>query len=441
MRVLLTIHDFLPQARAGSELYTYYLAQALQKSGSHQVHILHCEQHNGFEVERRTYDGLDCTVIRKPVYETDRLPNEDDERVDQVFNDLQTAFKPDVLHINHLIGLSTRIPRLTRERGTPVIFTVHDFWLACLRISMQQPTGLLCESSNPRKCGECCRNRYSRFPDWTLAASAEPKRFKGHVKDMLFNAFELGSGSHWFDARRARVAEIVQSANLFVMPSRFLQDRLCGEGIPRAKTVYCDYGMPDDVMRRAAPSPQLRKDRVRFGFVGTISEHKGVDVLLKAFDGFDRADLRIYGRANPSLLDRFQHVLDQPNVEFRGVLNDENKAVAFSELDALIVPSVWYENSPLTIHEAFLAGIPVITSNIGGMAELVPHEVCGMQFDVGNHEDLRRRLEQVVDQPDCLEAYRRRIPHVKTMDEHVPEIVGFYERELAATASPNSSRS
>ncbi len=80
-----------------------------------------------------------------------------------------------------------------------------------------------------------------------------------------------------------------------------------------------------------------------------------------------------------------------PSIAFMGSFANDQVADVLSQIDVLVVLSIWYENSPLTIHEAFMAGIPVIASNIGGMAEHVHHMENGLLFEVGDPADLRQK--------------------------------------------------
>jgi glycosyltransferase involved in cell wall biosynthesis len=433
MRVLLTIHDFLPAARAGSELYTLYLAQGLQRVG-HEVHVFHGEAGEEFAVAEREYEGLPCTVVVKPIPPWRALPRELRDEIDAAFAELLARFDPQVVHVNHLLGLSMGIPRLCAERGVPVVFTLHDYWLACLRSTLQQPDEQLCDGPAPDKCALCCQARYARWPVWdgngTLRGAVTRQ-----AKEVLNALFDRAYGPHWFKARDRRVAEVVENTGLFVAPSRFLLETMVRAGFPRSKMVYSDYGMAAELFPGRA---ERRREggRLRFGYVGTISRHKGVHVLLKAFENFTEAELHIYGSRDDSVLAPFAAVLRQENVRFHGRLLDEGKAEAFGAMDALIVPSVWYENSPLTIHEAYLAGVPVVTSNAGGMAELVPDGVSGIQFELGNADDLRGALARLCRSPETLAKLRQNIPPVKSMEEHVPEVVGFYDRVLAAGPVP-----
>jgi glycosyltransferase involved in cell wall biosynthesis len=90
---------------------------------------------------------------------------------------------------------------------------------------------------------------------------------------------------------------------------------------------------------------------------------------------------------------------------------------------------MWYENAPLVIHEAFATQTPVITTNIGGMAEAVSHEQNGLLFERNDIVDLGRQLDRIISEPGLLARIRQGIPKVKTVDEEVDELEQLY-REL-----------
>ena len=109
-----------------------------------------------------------------------------------------------------------------------------------------------------------------------------------------------------------------------------------------------------------------------------------------------------------------------------GELKKEDKKKAFSEIDVLIVPSVCYENSPLTISEAFLSKIPVITSNIGGMAELVRDGEYGFTFPVGNAEKLQEKIQSFINNPELKDRFSANLPEVNDIETHAEEIMNIY---------------
>jgi glycosyltransferase involved in cell wall biosynthesis len=102
-----------------------------------------------------------------------------------------------------------------------------------------------------------------------------------------------------------------------------------------------------------------------------------------------------------------------------------------AELDVLVVPSTWYENSPLTIHEAFQHGTPVVTCDLGGMRETVRHEVDGLHFRAGDERGLAEALERLARDPALLERLANGVPAVKSIEADAEETEARYRRLLA----------
>jgi glycosyltransferase involved in cell wall biosynthesis len=428
MRVLLTVHDFYP-IWGGTEQYTYNVGQIL-RGNAHQVHVLHAEAGPGFGREERDVHGLPCTVVKKPLDNYENLFCEEDSRVDAIFSELLARFRPDVVHINHLVHLSSNIPRLCRARDVPVVFTLNDFWLHCARFTYLENNATLCTGPAPEKCAACCRSIHAAPPPNGSFRARLVRRLRRYLTLPSTTGTDDIDTAKKFRQRAAILADAIAHTDLFIAPSRFLLETMTRHGIPREKMACCDYGMSAEVRR--ADRPKRQSGRLRFGFVGTISRHKGAHVLLEAFDGITEAELHVYGAGDGSLRETYAHVIAQDHVRFQGELSSKNKNEAFALMDALIVPSVWYENSPLVIHEAYQAGVPVITSNHGGMAELVPSGVSGLQFQVGDAQDLRRAVLELCRRPEELGRLSEAIPHVKEMDEHYDELMGFYDRVRAA---------
>ena len=119
-------------------------------------------------------------------------------------------------------------------------------------------------------------------------------------------------------------------------------------------------------------------------------------------------------------------------MHLEGRFDNTDVGSVFAQLDVLVIPSLWYENSPLTIHEAYLAGIPVIASDHGGMAELVHDGVSGLHFRRGDAADLRAKITRLLDEPDLLEQLARDIPAVKSIADDAVAMEGRYQNLLGA---------
>ena len=317
------------------------------------------------------------------------------------------AHRPDVVHFHHTLFMGYDAIRLVRNvlPQTRIVYTLHEFLPICHRGGQLLRTGTdePCLEESPRRCHEC-------FPD------IPPDEFFLRKR--------------WIQSQLALV-------DRFIAPSRFLLERYVDWGIPRTKLCFEDYGrrMP----RRPAP-PRATSRPTHIGFFGQLSPHKGVNVLLAAMEKLSRAGaqarLWIHGTNLDLQSDGFQR-------EFRALLADTGEAVTpagaygadelpslMANVDWVVVPSLWWENSPLVIQEAFLHGRPVICSDIGGMAEKVADGVSGLHFRAGDPESLARVLARAVDSRELWRSLRAGIPNVHAMDAHVRTLSGMYEELL-----------
>ncbi|HEY3019645.1 MAG TPA: glycosyltransferase, partial [Solirubrobacteraceae bacterium] len=218
-------------------------------------------------------------------------------------------------------------------------------------------------------------------------------------------------------------------------------------GLPAEKVMLEEYGRT----ATAGPvPPEDRPRRDRLAFFGQLSPYKGVDVLLEAMRELGRERrrggaggprLRVHG-ANLDLQEhafqeRFHRLLDETRdaVTYAGEYTHAQQSGLMAAADWVIVPSIWWENSPLVIQEAFMHGKPVICSDIGGMAEKVADGVNGLHFRVGDPVSLARVIERAVESPALWDALRAGIPAVHGMADHVPVIEDAYERLLAQRAA------
>ena len=228
--------------------------------------------------------------------------------------------------------------------------------------------------------------------------------------------------------------EIFSLVDLFIAPSRFLMKKFLEFGIPKEKMVYSDYGFN---MNYFKDIKKKKVDAIRFGYIGTLIPTKGVNVLIRAFNEIEdkKIKLKIFG---PYLrdTDRLKAMVKNGNIKFMGGYKNWEVGNVLSDLDVIVVPSIWYENSPLVIHEAFLAKIPVIASNAGGMAELVQHMKNGLLFKIGDPMDLGRKIDLLIKNPEMIRKLGQNAPAVKTIEENANELLDFYRMFMHSRRSP-----
>ncbi|MBZ0258814.1 glycosyltransferase, partial [bacterium] len=235
------------------------------------------------------------------------------------------------------------------------------------------------------------------------------------------------------EARRSKTIELFDMVDLFVSPSPFLRKTFIEYGMPEDKIVFSDYGIAD---LGYTPTSKPKQKPLCFTYVGTLVEHKGVHVLIEAFNQLPHggALLNVYGSMDEftGYVKRIQDLVAHPGIRLKGRAENQNIPNILAESDALIVPSIWFENSPITIHEAFLARVPVITSNFGGMADLVQDGVNGLLFEVGNATALAKCLKRCLDDSELLNRLKPDPASVKSLDNDAHWMEDQYMTLLAA---------
>jgi glycosyltransferase involved in cell wall biosynthesis len=178
------------------------------------------------------------------------------------------------------------------------------------------------------------------------------------------------------------------------------------------------------------PSPS-RNAPLRIGFIGTVTPAKGPDVLARAQALLPRgtSTLSLWGSvtASPSYAARVRSALVPGEASFAGPFPAGHSAEALAEIDVLVVPSIWYENAPLVISEAFRNGVPVVASRLGGMAEMVADGVDGCLFNPGSAEDLARVLRVLVEDRAALTRLRAGITSPRTVDDDAAVLESLYK--------------
>jgi glycosyltransferase involved in cell wall biosynthesis len=330
-----------------------------------------------------------------------------------VIGSVLDRMQPDVVHTQHLLYLSAELIGECRKRGIPVVVMLNDYWFLCHRVRLERRDGALC--SGPARGWNCCQ------------CLNTPALVRSHL-----NPIAVASNLYRYQYLMRRLLQ----ADRILAPSRFLRDMFYRNGVPAGRIRHCDYGT-------APPPPEFADlltarpphDPVRFGYLGSLMHHKGVHVLIDAFEHMPKgqAELHLFGAApDPSYEADLRRRARSNDVHWRGSLRHAERWRAFREIDVLVVPSIWYENSPLTIHEALTAKVPVIGSAIGGIPELVENEVSGLIFPAGSVDGLAACLQQVVEDPNCISRWQQRIVRPQPIDAHAIEIEAIYHELCAA---------
>ena len=415
MKVLQVIHGYPMRYNAGSEVYTQTLSQGL--ATRHEVHVFTREE-DPFAPDfalRRERDPDDKRISLHLVNAPRSRDRYRHSGIDRRFAALLDEVRPDVVHVGHLNHLSTSLLGEAASRGIPIVYTLHDYWVMCPRGQFMQmhpedPDALwaACDGQADRKCAERCYARYF---------SGAPGE---HAEDVAY-------WERWVARRMQHMREVVELVDLFIAPSRYLYRRYRDEfGLPEAKLRYLDYGFE---LARLRGRQRTQAEPFSFGYIGTHIPAKGIHHLIDAFARVrGPARLRIWGRHRGQETEALRNLArnlfgDAPTriewlPEYR---NQDIVRDVFDRVDAIVVPSVWVENSPLVIHEAQQARVPVITADVGGMAEYVHHEVNGLLYAHRDPAALAVQMQRFVDDPELARMLGAR-GYVHSNSGDIPDI-------------------
>ncbi|MCC6407220.1 MAG: glycosyltransferase [Planctomycetes bacterium] len=459
LHVLFVVHGFPPDTWAGTEVYTLNLARELARLGHRCTILTRAPAALGvadggpadFSLHQDEFEGLRVWRLVHRLQHENLRQTYDQPKALAAFREVLLREKPDLVHFQHLIHLSTSMVELAREFGLPTVLHLHDYWAICSRVQLIRPDGQRCEENQGAGCFACVKERdlsfVSRMKGWGARAHGlvdELARLQHRGQPLADKSRARWDGFGDLMAREDVVLGAYAAADLRVSPSRFLREKLLATGrFDAHTTLYSDNGTRTELVRASAKRADPR-GRVRFGFVGSLVWYKGGEVLVEALQRLAGKNcvLHVFGDFKPESDPhhaKLKELARAGNVEFRGRFDNPKLADVYAEIDVLIVPSLWFENSPITIKEAFLFRTPVVTSNIGGMREFVRDGVDGLHFEVGDAADLARKLARFVDEPGLVAELSKSFPRVKTIEENARE-TEFRYRSLCTRVRESKPR-
>ena len=388
LRVLICSNLFPPHTSGGAEIVAHKEALVLKDLGV-DVQVF-CGRLDGnadhsYRVRRENGEVKKTCVSVSLADISGDWWNFRNDAIRQRFASVLDRFAPDVVHFHNLVGLSVKMIDECEGRGIPTVLTLHDYWGICFKNTMLKNDGALCTRGG-FDCLDC--------------------------KTTL-----IGESSAPSPVRNSHLLLSLGKVDRFVAPSQYLADRYAANGIPRDRISLIRYGI--DFERFT----DVRREHERFtlGFIGYLGKHKGLDVLLRALSLIpDSAEIRLLvagdGEERKSLEALCQELRLDRLVTFCGKVENRSIGAIYAQIDVLIVPSVWPENSPVTIAEAMASGIPVIASDIGGISELVGKGVTGLLAPSRDPRALADSIERLRKDPG-LRRQMGRNAQAKMRDE------------------------
>jgi glycosyltransferase involved in cell wall biosynthesis len=417
MRILAVTHRYLPRHVAGTEVYLAGLTAALRARG----HTLAVFTGDPAATHPETYEWEGVPVWSVPWRAGQPAgpvatfaAGFANPPVDRQFAQQLAAFRPEVVHVHHLMGLSPRLPALARRHGARVCLTLHDYWFQCSNTWLYRYDDCLCPGPGlGYHCGGCALQRLGRRPRPALMAAAAPI----------------------FVARTRALHRVLRQVDRLIAPSQQAARRFAADPAVAARLVVIPHGLAGDAPP-ASPAP--RRGPLRLAYTGPLIRPKGVHVVVEAVTGLAPAtvELHLFGdmTPDPAYVDTLRQAASAPGVFFHGRTAHADLMRALSGMDALLVPTLMIETYSVNVDEAFALGLPVVASSHTAAAERIVPEVNGLLAPPGDVAAWRRQIERLSAEAGLLARLRAGVQPPKTAGAHAAEIESLY-RDLLRAAS------
>ncbi len=456
LNILLPVHVFFPDHFYGTETYTLELAQSLKIMGHNPTiltSILYGEKSPGGARFTYEYGGLtvDCIDLNtQPLKNFKQLYSRPD--LYPILKDIILRRKPDIIHVTHLMGHTAVLLEVIRDMKIPTIATLTDFYGICPNSKLISYDGGLCTGPNRRSTN--CLSCYIREHDYeflgpkSLARLIQNDASLPWVASLLpcIVALPRFAQSQIRRSIRDAVDRIAYMRALYnvyacmITPTDFLHEAYMASRFYPEKLKKINFGINLDMVKAYRHAMTEIPSSIRFGYIGQITSHKGVDLLIKAFAGLKEVDetgtqatLSIYGPKDQdsAYMSELNNLTNGGGaIAFKGTFPKDQLGKVLSEIDVLVIPSRWYENSPLVLLYAMATKTPVIVTDMKGMSEFVRDGHNGFTFKKDSVAHLGQIMQQIVDDPAVLLQLSQNTDYAKDIMDHAGDVFDIYQTVL-----------
>ncbi|HEV2170315.1 MAG TPA: glycosyltransferase, partial [Candidatus Binatus sp.] len=430
---------FHPDPVGGTEIYVESLAICLRRLGIEAEIAVPA-------TEQRSYRHNELTVHRFATGSPDLadLYGLGDPVAARSFAKVLESCAPDVVHLHSwTTAVSLRLLRTVKAVGIPVVFTYHTPTVSCVRGTLLRWGIEQCDGDlKSAPCAACMLHGKGLGRALSIAAARVPAAVGKTVGQLGLNGKLITTmrASELIQLHKDAVSGLLEEADAIVAVCKWAYDLILRNGADESKLTLSRQALPNSV-----PAPRPIEDRpadddIRIAFVGRLSREKGIGTLLEAMRRISGRRLRldIFGVEVSSEGESIRRSVLEANdqrIRLLAPFPNANAATELRAYDCLAVPSQWLETGPLVVLEAFAAGVPIVGSNLGGVAELVEHEKNGLLVEPASIEGWAEAFNRLLTEPGLLSRLRLGIPRVRTMGEVAQEMRAVYSM-LTPSARP-----
>ncbi|MCH8875140.1 glycosyltransferase, partial [candidate division KSB1 bacterium] len=415
-KILQIVHDFPPSSFSGTELYTLNLSKELQKLG-HDVVILYpvvFKDRELYSFENTVYEGL--KIVQFNVYHPVEQVRSDffNPQYDRFFEQYLNSHDFDLVHFQHVYGLSASWISVAKNFGLPVFLKIDDMFFFCRQIHLLQNNETHC--SGPESIDKC-------FECVFASKKASPPQ-------------EIAEAYRYLAFRRAYLQEIFRNIDFVHSPSHYLKNACIENDFENDEFKVIPTGIkPFGVLKK-----KIKEDGVtRIAFLGNIDARKGILDFLTAIEIYQKecveekskTDLEfvIYGHHSNNDLyhEMLARIKNLKNVEYKGGFSPQDRPRVFSEIDLLVMSSIG-ENYPFVLREALAANVPVVATEIAGVPEIIEDGKNGFLYPPGDVEALAAIFLEVSKDSQIVEQLETGAQIIKKIDQEAAELEKEFRR-------------
>jgi glycosyltransferase involved in cell wall biosynthesis len=435
---LLGTNSYLPWSIGGSIIWCHRLCQNLQSLGIEARVVIHQRSTGEETLGNHTYERVPVTVL-PPVDNSNQrfqIFSRTTTTNPPQFRNFLAEYQPEIVHFHDFTataGLAHM--RLAKEAGAKVVMTYHTQGNSCSQHGLLYRSQMVCDGEI--KIGRCseCRLSGAGIPPWlgSIFSLWSPNGLDIEDPSRLVRLLTTRKMTEIFWQSWQEMLGLVDALHVH---AQWVKEIVELNGAPTHKVHFFGTGGPAAVESNSHQA--LKEGRLKVVFCGRSTWIKGIHVLVKAvqylpddfpihvtlFRNNENWQENSYGQKLQSTIEkdsRFEIKYKVDNTKLLSIL---------TTYDFAVVPSLWLETGPLTVLEAFAAGLPVIGSRLGGIAELVRDGVDGLLFEPGNAEELATILQRLYEETHLLAQLKKNVQPPRTMKDVAQDATQMYQKLL-----------
>ncbi len=409
-RLAIVNNEFPPyEGVSGSGIVAYQQSRIFERIGF-DVKIFTGERNESIKRFQVRKEKHPLEITRINLHEKDydyNFVEHDKKQIKREFCKFLYENSPDIVHFHNIYAFGPSIIETCCDLHIPCLITLHDYNFICFKNVLRTDDLVVCEKKE-LECRYCFDRTFQK--DESILTLSERNRY---------------------------YMQYLNLSQMVISPSRYLINRFVDCGLSPEKAVFINNGID---LSRFKHMKKSFSGKIRFAFIGQVIEHKGIEELLYSVSQLNpeekrRASFIVVGTGEKIYYDLYKRLSAEVGVsdtiQFIGALHNEEIPRLLNQIDAVLVPSIWPENSPVSIMEALASGTPVLASDIGGIPELIQDGVHGYLHTYNDVASLTKNIRRLIEQPEITKKMREAClakAREFEISKQVREIARHYDR-------------